>query len=139
MTQLRLHPLLGAPHGIVDTLPTDKSIVQRALIFSLFTEEPITLTPFEGGFDAKGVLECLSQMGKKIKRRGDSLTISGAIKKGGHYRLNLQNSGTGARLLAGALSQKEGQFYLQGDLSLSKRPMRTNHPPPSRPRCEHQK
>lgn len=82
---------------------------------------------FATSADCASTLECLRQLGVRIKQDGSTLTIGGVGKAG--FRkpdapLDCGNSGTTMRLLAGILAGQRFESILTGDESLQKRPMR---------------
>ena len=108
-------------------LPGDKSISHRALMIGAISK---------GNTVAKDILDCddcnytigaLRQMGIEIKKEGAYTSIKGnglrGLKKP-DGDLDLGNSGTSMRLLAGILAGQNFNVKLTGDESLSLRPMK---------------
>lgn len=100
----------------------DKSVSIRRALLTLFTTDAIRLTNFGSGEDCQTALSCLSSLGKKVERDGDSVTIT-PRETVIAATLDCRNSGTTARLLFGLLAGREGDWTLVGDESLSGRPM----------------
>ena len=116
--------------GMTIRVPGDKSITQRALIFAALAEGESRIGAFPRGADPLATASALRALGVRI--RGLDQPGRGAIRvRGLGFRrwrqpraaLDLMNSGTGARLLAGALAAQPLSVALRGDESLSRRPM----------------
>jgi 3-phosphoshikimate 1-carboxyvinyltransferase len=101
-----------------------------ALLASL-VEGTSKVTGYLNGEDARSTLSAMEQMGAKAEFRDDALFITGVA---GQLRqpddpLNMGNSGTGTRLLAGLVAGAGIEVSMVGDESLSSRPMgRIRHP-----------
>lgn len=83
------------------------------------------------GEDARSTLGAMEQMGAKAEFRDDALYITGVAGKlqQPEEPLNMGNSGTGTRLLAGLVAGAGVEVAMVGDESLSSRPMgRIRHP-----------
>ncbi len=104
------------------TLSGDKSVSIRRALFSLFTTDTIRLTNYGSGEDCQTALFCLGELGKRIEREENRVTISHR-ETPKQATLDCRNSGTTARLLMGLLAGREGEWTLVGDDSLSRRPM----------------
>lgn len=81
---------------------------------------------FLEGEDALSTLQAFRDMGVQIDRDGDKVTIYGVGMHGlkaPAKPLDMGNSGTSMRLLAGILSAQSFDSTMIGDASLSKRPM----------------
>ena len=109
------------------TLPGDKSISHRALIFSALSEGESRIQNLPNSDDVNSTIRCLRDLGVEIRKDNNLITAIGKGFKG--FRkpaepLNAGNSGTTARLLSGILSVQNFQSTLVGDSSLSIRPMK---------------
>jgi 3-phosphoshikimate 1-carboxyvinyltransferase len=114
------------------SLPGDKSISHRAVIFSAMTDGVSEITNLSDGEDVNSTITCMESIGAKIERVGRSAKVRGKgfknFKKP-DLPLNAGNSGTTARLLTGLLASQNFYSEIFGDDSLSKRPMeRVMHP-----------
>ncbi|WP_204516822.1 3-phosphoshikimate 1-carboxyvinyltransferase [Brevibacillus fulvus] len=112
--------------GVV-RVPGDKSISHRAVMFGAIAEGTTRISGFLAGADCLSTIRCFQQMGVKITRQGDEVTVEGK----GWYGLNepaevldVGNSGTTIRLLSGILATQPFHSVLQGDESIARRPMR---------------
>ncbi len=111
-------------------VPGDKSITQRALILGGLADGESRIGGVLRGADPVATGRALAALGVEITGLDgadrDSLRIRGC-GLGAWTRpagvLDLGNSGTGARLLAGALAAQPLSAVLAGDASLSSRPM----------------
>ncbi|MGZ8474653.1 MAG: 3-phosphoshikimate 1-carboxyvinyltransferase [Candidatus Limnocylindria bacterium] len=104
------------------TLPADKSIAHRALIFGALSGGPTTVSVRTPGRDVLSTLECLRALGVTISEEADGrYLISGRPSR--DATLDCGNAGTTMRLLAGAIAGLPLRATLDGDASLRARPM----------------
>ncbi len=109
------------------TLPGDKSISHRALLFAALGTGRSVLTGLGTGADVLGTAHCLRQLGVAIAIADDvahvhSPGFSGWLTPA--HPLDCGNSGTTMRLLIGLLAAHPRlTAQLDGDASLRKRPM----------------
>ncbi|MGH2380019.1 MAG: 3-phosphoshikimate 1-carboxyvinyltransferase [Candidatus Limnocylindria bacterium] len=103
------------------TMPADKSIAHRALIFAALSGGPSTVTMRSPGHDVLSTLACLRGLGVAIEHSGDRYLISGRPSR--NAVLDCGNSGTTMRLLAGVVAGLPLTVTLEGDESLRARPM----------------
>lgn len=109
------------------TVPGDKSVGHRALLFSLLSETPVRVTGLGSGADNGRSAKAITQLGARIGREGRDLVIHGTGLGGMRAPggdVDCGNSGTTIRLLCGLLAAQRFPTRLVGDESLSKRPMR---------------
>jgi 3-phosphoshikimate 1-carboxyvinyltransferase len=109
------------------TIPGDKSIGHRALLFSLLSATPIRVLGLGDGADNGRSAKAIAALGGSITRDGAALVIRGTGLDGLRApaaAIDCGNSGTTIRLLCGLLAGQRFQTTLFGDESLSKRPMR---------------
>jgi 3-phosphoshikimate 1-carboxyvinyltransferase len=109
-------------------VPSDKSISHRALMLGAVAQGTTVVSGFLEGEDTLATLAALRAMGVQVEGpEGGNLAIQGTGLRGLHAPagpLYLANSGTSMRLLAGLLAGQGFQVTLEGDASLSRRPMR---------------
>ncbi len=89
------------------TVPGDKSISHRALLFSSLAKGKSEIRGLSTGGDVKSTMNCLSQLGVKIERASGSVQVSGEGKLSYSKAvsvLDAGNSGTTMRLLTGILA-----------------------------------
>jgi len=109
------------------TIPGDKSIGHRALLFSLMSQTPVRVLGLGDGADNGRSAKAVTALGGRIEKDGPALVIHGTGLDGmtaPAARIDCGNSGTTIRLLCGLLAGQRFQTTLFGDESLSKRPMR---------------
>ncbi len=126
MGDIRIQPSQGLCGEI--TLPGDKSISHRSVMFASLAEGDTPITGFLTGEDTMNTAKAMQQLGAGIEGLGsDRLVVHG---RGLHGLaepsgvLDLGNSGTGMRLLAGLLAGQDFFSVLSGDQYLRKRPMK---------------
>ena len=107
-------------------VPGDKSISHRALII---TSMCIGTSKIDGLLESEDVfstMKALKSLGVKIKLKNKSYFVQGVgvcgFKTPNNF-IDLGNSGTGIRLLLGAIMGSNITVNFKGDTSLSKRPM----------------
>ena len=113
-------------HGEI-TPPGDKSISHRALIFSSLAAGRSELSGLLESEDTLATLRACEQLGAVVERGQDRIYVTGtggAFKPPSNGLLDMGNSGTAMRLLAGVLSGQGFDSTLSGDDSLNARPMR---------------
>lgn len=110
------------------TVPGDKSISHRSVMFGALAEGVTEVTNFLQGADCLSTIRCFNQMGIEIThdQSTDKIIVHG---KGIHGLskpddvLDVGNSGTTMRLISGILSGQPFDTVLNGDESIQKRPM----------------
>ncbi len=123
---LTVEPASSGIRGEV-TPPGDKSISHRALIFSSLAAGRSELSGLLESEDTLATLKACEQLGAIVERSPERIFITGT---GGSFSpprdglLDMGNSGTAMRLLAGVLSGQDFDCTLSGDESLNARPMR---------------
>lgn len=109
------------------TIPGDKSISHRAVMFGSLAEGTTEITNFLQGADCLSTIDCFRKMGISIDNTPERILIHG---KGLHGLnapatvLDAGNSGTTTRLISGILAAQPFETTLTGDASIQKRPMR---------------
>ena len=121
--------IIQASRGLTGdmALPGDKSISHRAVMLSAIAEGETTITGFLTGEDTLNTAKAIQKMGIQVEGLGtDRLMVRGKGLDGLSEPtgvLDLGNSGTGMRLLAGLLAGQHFFSVLTGDQYLVKRPM----------------
>ncbi|HEY3942241.1 MAG TPA: 3-phosphoshikimate 1-carboxyvinyltransferase [Acidimicrobiales bacterium] len=118
----------GSPlRGTVRT-PGDKSISHRALLLAALAPGTSELRGLSDGDDVRRTEVAVGALGARVDRPEGAAGV--VVVEGGRSRLrpapgplDLGNSGTGMRLLAGVLAGLPFRSELRGDASLSGRPM----------------
>jgi len=118
------------PSSIRDStlsVPGDKSVSHRALLLGSIAAGRTTVSGFLAGEDCLATLAAMRQLGVTIKQPGPTeLVIEGVGMQGlaaATDELDLGNSGTAMRLMAGLLCGQDFSSVLVGDRSLTSRPM----------------
>ena len=109
------------------TVPGDKSISHRAVMFSALAKGETKVKGFLPGEDCLSTISVFRKMGVSIEQEQDSLRIQGLGLHGlkaPEEVLYCGNSGTTMRLMAGILAGQSFSSCLTGDESLEKRPMK---------------
>lgn len=108
-------------------VPGDKSISHRAVMLTAIAEGTSRVHGLLTGTDVLATAGAFQAMGVEMAFGGDeSLTVHGVGRHGlaaPRHDLDLGNSGTAIRLLAGLLCGQRFATRLTGDASLSRRPM----------------
>ncbi len=119
-----------APEGGLSghvSVPGDKSISHRALMFSALAVGRSRVEGLLEGEDVLATAEALRAMGARIERDVDGIWHIDGVGVGGllqpQQALDMGNSGTSTRLLMGLLASHDLTATFIGDASLSKRPM----------------
>lgn len=109
------------------SVPGDKSISIRSVIFGSIAEGDTTITGLGTGGDIQSAVRCLKQLGVSFEEKNNSVIIHGK----GLYGLSkpstvidVGNSGTTIRLLTGVLAGQKFESTITGDNSIQNRPMK---------------
>lgn len=107
--------------------PGDKSVSHRAAILGGLADGETRISGFLEAADTRATLAAMEALGAQVERRDGDIRIRGGSLSPPDGALDLGNSGTGIRLLAGALAGRAeligSCIELTGDESLSRRPM----------------
>ena len=101
----------------------DKSISHRALMIASIIKAQSRIKNISLCEDVKSTINALKMCNIEIKKNKDTIVVLGGTITHPVNTLDLQNSGTTARLLLGLLAGQNISADLIGDSSLSKRPM----------------
>lgn len=110
------------------SVPGDKSISHRAIMFASISEGTTYISNFLNSADSLSTISCFKEMGIHIEQdiSQNSLCISGKGLYGLREPdkiLDVGNSGTTIRLLSGLLSGQDFSVTITGDHSIQSRPM----------------
>ena len=109
------------------TVPGDKSISHRAVMFGSLAQGDTEVTNFLQGADCLSTIDCFRKMGIDIENTPEHILIHGRGLHGlsaPECTLDVGNSGTTTRLISGILAAQPFSVTLTGDASIQKRPMR---------------
>lgn len=117
----------GALSGTV-TVPGDKSISHRSLIFGALAVGETTVTGLLEGEDVLCTAAAMEQLGARISKSELGTWHIQGVGVGALSEpsavLDMGNSGTAARLLMGVVATAPFTTFFSGDASLRKRPMK---------------
>ena len=123
LTARRNGPLSGSVR-----VPGDKSMSIRALILGSLTVGATRVGGLLEGEDVLNTAKALQALGARIERTGERQWLIHGVGVGGFAEpsgpLDFGNSGTGSRLMFGAVAGCPIRATFDGDASLRKRPMR---------------
>jgi len=125
MTKFVVAPATGVAGEV--TVPGDKSISHRAVMFGALAEGRTHVTGFLEGEDCLSTMQAVSHLGVHVERPGagevivDGVGLHGLRAPG--VTLDMGNAGTAMRLFMGLLSAQPFDSELIGDESLMRRPM----------------
>ncbi len=108
------------------TVPGDKSISHRAVMFGALADADTHITGFLMGEDCLSTISCFEKMGVSIDVSEKEVVVHGVGLHGLKAPTELLytgNSGTTTRLLCGILAGQPFSSTLNGDASIQKRPM----------------
>ncbi|HTC05516.1 MAG TPA: 3-phosphoshikimate 1-carboxyvinyltransferase [Xanthobacteraceae bacterium] len=124
-------PLTARRHGPLAgraRVPGDKSISIRALILGALTVGETRIGGLLEGEDVINTAQTLRALGAHVERTGERQWLLRGVGVGGFAEpaatLDFGNSGTGCRLMLGAVAGCPVTATFDGDASLRKRPMR---------------
>ena len=109
------------------TVPGDKSISHRAVMFGAIANGTTRITNFLQGADCLSTIACFQKLGISIENTPSEILVHGkglhGLSASSDY-LDTGNSGTTTRLIAGILAGQEFTSFLTGDASIQTRPMK---------------
>jgi 3-phosphoshikimate 1-carboxyvinyltransferase len=107
--------------------PGDKSVSHRAMLFAAIADGRTEISGFLAGEDTLNTVKAVRMLGVEVEDRGQGLFLVHGKGLGGLTEpsgvIDVGNSGTGIRLLAGLLAGQDFFSVLTGDQYLVKRPM----------------
>ena len=113
-------------HGEI-TVPGDKSISHRAVMFGSLAKGTTRITHFLEGADCLSTISCFRKMGIDIENNNGEILVHGKGLRGLSSPtdiLDVGNSGTTTRLISGILAGQNFVSELTGDDSIQSRPMK---------------
>ena len=108
-------------------IPGDKSVSHRALICGALASSPTKICNLQRSEDVINTFKVIKNLGIEAEQKDLTIRLFGKGLRGlskPSNELYFGNSGTGIRLMTGALSGQNFDSILQGDSSLTKRPMK---------------
>lgn len=104
-------------------VPASKSILNRAILLSAFTEGDTSLYCGEYGDDTEFLLGCLASLGIAAEKMDYGLLIHGTKNFKRNATLNVGNAGTAARFLTAVLAFLGGTYEFHASPQMAARPM----------------
>ena len=123
-------PMQVAPAGQIAgelEVPGDKSVSHRAVMLASLCARPVAVRGFGTSADTLATVDAFRALGVEIVQDGSDLTVAGNGLRGLRPPggpIDVRNAGTLMRLLPGLLAGQTGEFVLDGDESIRRRPMR---------------
>ena len=120
--QKRIQPITCFDKQI--SVPADKSISHRAVMFGCAANGTSTVYNALLSDDVLSTIDCMRRLGAQISVDNAAGTVR--IEKPADFRsaeLYTGNSGTTTRLITGLLAGKRGEYKIDGDASIGRRPM----------------
>lgn len=108
------------------SLPGDKSISHRAVMFASIAQGTSKIRNFSGGGDNRSTIRAFRSLGVDITHTGADVVVQGKGWSGlqaPSETIDCGNSGTTMRLMSGLLAGRPFVSRLDGDASLRSRPM----------------
>ena len=122
MSSHKCGPLKGEAH-----VPGDKSISHRSLIFGAMAVGETVITGLLEGEDVLDTAKAMQAFGAEVNRDEDGTWHVHGVGVGGFAEpdnvIDCGNSGTGVRLIMGAMASSNITATFTGDASLNSRPM----------------
>ena len=104
-------------------VPGDKSISHRALMIAALGKRPCTIRGLSDGDDVVRTRLAVEALGAQVEvAESGEVTVTGGVR-GARGPIDLGNSGTGIRLMAGLVAGFDFTTTLDGDASIRQRPM----------------
>ena len=112
------------------SVPGDKSISHRSVMFGALAEGTTYIEGFLDGADCLSTIDCFRRLGADIRLSGDrhsvrveGLGLRGLSPAADRISLYTGNSGTTTRIISGILAPQPFTSILSGDASVNRRPM----------------
>jgi 3-phosphoshikimate 1-carboxyvinyltransferase len=122
VSSLTVEPASAGLHGRL-RVPGDKSISHRALLLAARAKGRSRITGLSNGADVAATLRAVQAFGAQVTDEPGSVSVDGGGLHEPATVIDVGNSGTGIRLLAGWAAGIDGLTVLQGDDSIARRPM----------------
>jgi 3-phosphoshikimate 1-carboxyvinyltransferase len=122
VTSLTVAPATGPLRGRI-RVPGDKSISHRALLLAAGAKGRSRITGLSDGADVAATRTAVEAFGAEVEEESDALIVTGTELHEPESVIDVGNSGTGIRLMAGWAAGIDGLAVLSGDRSVARRPM----------------
>ena len=109
----------------INEIPPDKSLSHRAVMLGSLCDGKVKVKNYSMGEDCRNTLKIFQQLGVNVEFIDEkNFILSSSGLKAPLKPLYAGNSGTTMRLLTGILAGQNFSSQIEGDVSLSKRPMK---------------
>jgi 3-phosphoshikimate 1-carboxyvinyltransferase len=125
--EVTLRARRSGPLSGVCRVPGDKSVSHRALLFGALCDGAVEIHGLGEGGDNRSTARVLEALGVGIRLAGTEAEVRGVGFAGlaaASRALDCGNSGTTIRMMTGLLAGRPFETTLEGDASLTRRPMR---------------
>ena len=122
MMSLTVEPATGGLRGRL-RVPGDKSISHRALLLAARAKGTSRISGLSNGADVAATLRAVETFGAEVTVEGTAVLVDGGGLHEPATVVDVGNSGTGIRLMAGWAAGIDGLTVLYGDESIARRPM----------------
>ncbi|MDE3206042.1 MAG: 3-phosphoshikimate 1-carboxyvinyltransferase [Acidobacteriota bacterium] len=122
MSSFTVLPAEGGLRGRL-RVPGDKSISHRALLLSALAAGPSRISGLSDGADVVATRRAVEAFGARVTADASDLIVEGGDRHEPDTVIDVGNSGTGIRLMAGWAATLDGLAILTGDRSIARRPM----------------
>ena len=103
--------------------PGDKSVSHRVVLVSLMAKGRCRIEHLSSCADVLSSIKAIRLLGAEAEVKDGDLIIGGSLPSNSQpVHLDCGNSGTTMRLAMGILAGRDGEFILDGDASLRRRP-----------------
>jgi 3-phosphoshikimate 1-carboxyvinyltransferase len=126
-SEVTLRARRSGPLAGVCRVPGDKSVSHRALLFGALCDGTVEIHGLGEGGDNRSTARALEALGVGLRLAGTEAEVRGvgiAGLRAAAAPLDCGNSGTTIRLMTGLLAGRPFETRLEGDASLTRRPMR---------------
>jgi 3-phosphoshikimate 1-carboxyvinyltransferase len=125
MTDMAVTQAVSGPSPLRGALrmPGDKSISHRAILLSALAPGTSTVRGLSDGSDVRNTLGAVAALGAQVEVDGGAVRITGGEWRPSARAVDVGNSGTGIRLLAGLAAGLPFTTEIDGDASIRSRPM----------------
>lgn len=115
----------GQPLTGRTTVPGDKSLSHRAVMFGALADGVTQVRGWLAAGDTEATLRTIQRLGVRVERHDlNTLTVYGGRLQEPSAPLDLVNAGTGIRLMAGIMAGQTFPSVLDGSEQLRRRPMK---------------
>ena len=122
MTTLTVEPSGTGLRGRL-RVPGDKSISHRSLLLAARAAGTSRITGLSNGADVAATMRAVQAFGARVSTDPGVVTVEGGRLREPETVIDVGNSGTGIRLMAGFAAGIDGLTVLHGDESIARRPM----------------